>query len=149
MLRYPRAGPAIAVNSREDMDEATSAEVKRFILTSIPSVPHLETLLLLWRERTTDWDAQSVARRIYVPEKQAAAIVADLADAGILSCDAGEPRRCRFDASREPLATIVAALAAAYARDLLGVTRLIHSRTSRQAHAFADAFKWRKDPDHG
>ena len=131
------------------MDEATSADVKRFILTSIASVPHLETLLLLWRERSADWDAQSVARRIYVPDRQAAAIIADLAAAGIVTCPVGEPNRCSFDASREPLASIVAAVDAAYTRDLLGVTRLIHSRTGRQAQAFADAFKWRKDPDHG
>lgn len=131
------------------MDEATSAEVKRFILTSIASVPHLETLLLLWRGRDSEWDAGAIARRIYVPEKTAATIAADLAAAGMVEAREVEPTRWRFDASREPLATLVAALEGAYARDLVGVTRLIHSRSARQAHAFADAFKWRKDPDNG
>jgi hypothetical protein len=131
------------------MDEPTSAEVKRFILTSIPSVPHLETLLLLWRERDSDWDAQAIARRTYVPERTAAAIAAELAQAGIVDARPGDPPRWRFDASREPLAATVAALDAVYVRDLVGVTRLIHSRAGRQAHAFADAFKLRKEPDHG
>lgn len=130
------------------MDEATGAEVRRFILTSIPSVPHLETLLLLWRERNREWDAAGVAQRIYVPERTAAAVLAELAASGLVATT-GDPPRCRFDATREALATLVARLDAAYARDLVGVTRLIHSRSSRQAQAFADAFKWRKDNDHG
>jgi hypothetical protein len=33
----------------------------------------------------------------------------------------------------------------AYVHNLIGVTRLIHSRTERMAHQFADAFKIRKD----
>jgi len=130
------------------MDEATGAEVRRFILTSIPSVPHLETLLLLLRERNREWDAAGVAHRIYVPEKTAAAVLADLGASGLLACD-DQLRRCRFDATREALAALVGRLDAEYARDLVGVTRLIHSRSSRQAQAFADAFKFRKDTDHG
>lgn len=130
------------------MDEAIGVEVRRFILTSIPSVPHLETLLLLWRERNREWDAAGVAQRIYVSEKTATEVLAHLAAAGLVACEDGQ-RRCRFDATREALATLVAQLDAAYARDLLGVTRLIHSRSGRQAQAFADAFKWRKDKDHG
>jgi hypothetical protein len=37
-------------------------------------------------------------------------------------------------------------LAHAYVHDLIGVTRIIHSRTERMAQQFADAFKFRKDP---
>jgi hypothetical protein len=36
-------------------------------------------------------------------------------------------------------------LAGIYARNLVDVTNLIHSKTSRKAQQFADAFKWRKD----
>jgi hypothetical protein len=36
-------------------------------------------------------------------------------------------------------------LAAAYSNHLLEVTHLIHSKTDRKAHHFAEAFKLRKD----
>jgi len=43
------------------------------------------------------------------------------------------------------LAAVLDALADTYARDLLGVTALIHTRVDKRAQQFADAFRWKKD----
>ena len=37
-------------------------------------------------------------------------------------------------------------VAETYTRQLVDITNLIHSKTSKKAQQFADAFKWRKDP---
>ena len=40
---------------------------------------------------------------------------------------------------------LVDGVAAAYAGDLVGVTGLIHARTTKRAQQFADAFCWKKE----
>ena len=120
--------------------------VRRFLLTSIPTVPHLETLLLLWREPGAGWTVDAIARRLYVPVGAAQSLADDLCQADLLECE-GDPRtyRCR----REPpaLLALVRELDQAYARSLREVTALIHSHVDRKASRFADAFSLRKEKD--
>lgn len=120
--------------------------VRRFLLTSIPTVPHLETLLLLWREPGGGWTADGIARRLYVPVEAAETLADDLCRADLLECG-GEPRtyRCR----REPpaLLALFGELDNAYARSLREVTALIHSHVDRKASRFADAFSLRKEKE--
>ena len=44
-------------------------DLRRFILISIVSVPHLEALLLLRATPHQEWDGQAVSRRLYIPEQ--------------------------------------------------------------------------------
>ena len=55
------------------------------------------------------------------------------------------PSAYRFAPAPE-LASIVEQLATFYRSHLVEVTDVIHSRTARKAHQFADAFRLRKDP---
>src|SRR6478735_11260890 len=57
--------------------------VRRFLLTSIPSIPHLELLLLLWRERR-ELSVHELARRLYVEPQFAMSLVQDLLDADLV-----------------------------------------------------------------
>ena len=66
-------------------------EVRRFILTSIPSIPYLEAVLLLRTVPGGGWDVPLVARRLYVGEKQAGELLAALAAAGLAVADEGAP----------------------------------------------------------
>lgn len=120
-------------------------EVRRFVLTSIPSVPYLEAILLLRTEPAAGWDAQRVARRLYVGEKQAGELLQSLADAGI--AQAGDPAEgfFRYQPATPELAQRLDQLAQAYAANLVGVTGLIHSRIDKRAQQFADAFRLRKE----
>ena len=117
-----------------------SADLRRYILTSVPSVPYLEAVLLLRGEPEHEWGAGQLARRLYVPDRTAAELVVLLRDSGVA---AGEGR-VRYAPTAE-LRELLDRLAQAYATDLVGVSSLIHSRIDRRARQFADAFRFRKD----
>jgi hypothetical protein len=120
-------------------------DLKRFILTSVPSVPHLEAALMMHAQPGVGRTAAEVAARLYVPEQVAIDLLQSLFAAGILKRDAEPSPRYRFEPGNPALDETLAALAQAYADDLVGVTKLIHDATQKNAQRFADAFKLRKD----
>jgi hypothetical protein len=123
-----------------------AADLRRFILTSIPSVPFLEAMLLLRAEPARDWVTADVARRLYLPEARAAEVLQELASAGIARSETtGGASSWRYGPATEELAGMLERLASQYAADLVGVSDLIHSRVDKKAQHFADAFRWRKD----
>lgn len=117
-------------------------EVRRFILTSVPSVPFLEALLLLRAEPARAWDSYHVAGRLYIGESQALELLEELAQVGVA---ARREDGFAYAPGTPGLRDTVEALAHTYSQDLVGVTDLIHSRVDRRAHQFADAFRWKKD----
>jgi hypothetical protein len=116
-------------------------EVRRFILTSVPSVPYLEAMLLLRGEPGIAWDAPTLARRLYVPQNGAADVLRQLAEAGFVTVES----ECWHWRPAPEAAALVDQLATVYSENLLGVTELIHSRQDRRAHQFADAFRLRRE----
>jgi hypothetical protein len=120
-------------------------DVRRFILTSVPSVPHLEAILLLRGEPGVPWSAAAVARRLYLGEANAAGLLRDLAGAGIAGAASEAPHAFHYRPATPELGTMLDAVARAYSTNLVGVTDLIHSRVDKRAQQFADAFRWRKD----
>ena len=128
------------------MEETIPDEVRRFVLTSIPTVPHLETLLLMWRDPRDGWTVEEIAQRLYVPPSVAQGLAQDLCGAELVDCE-GEP--ALFRARREPerLMHLIVGLDRAYTRHLREVTRLILSNVDRRAERFKQAFTWKKkDP---
>jgi hypothetical protein len=125
----------------DERSAAIADDVRRFILTSIPSVPFMEAMLLFKALPGQPVETRSVAERLYIGEKQASALVDQLREARIL-----EPAENAHRFAPEPeLAAMLDRVAHAYVHNLIGVTRIIHSRTERMAQQFADAFKIRKD----
>ena len=121
-------------------------DLRRFVLTSIPSVPFLEALLLLRANPTQQWQSATLAGRLYVRERTAEALLEELARAGMaVHCDAPLNDCYQFQPSSPQLRERIDALADLYARHLVEVTVLIHSSLDRKAQQFADAFKLRKD----
>jgi DNA-binding IclR family transcriptional regulator len=119
-------------------------DVRRFILTSIPSVPYLEAILLLQREADAAWNASQLARRLYLPEAQAAQLLQTLEAAGVAAKAPAVPDAWRYQPAPD-LAVMLERLAQHYSTDLFAVTTLIHSSLDKRAYQFADAFRWRKD----
>ena len=119
------------------------ADVRRFILTSVPSVPFLEAVLLLRADPHQAWTGQKLARRLYVPERTAAELLEQLREGGLVEAAGGG---VRF-APDPDLAGVLDQVAQAYAAHLMTVTDLIHSRMERRAQQFADAFRFRKDKE--
>ena len=130
------------------MDKPSIPEdLRRFVLTSIPSVPFLEALLLMRANPSQCWDRDALARRLYVRDRVAEALLADLCSAGVaLRVDGpdGQPA-WRYHPDSPALAERIDRLAEWYATHLVEVTLLIHSSIDRKAQQFADAFKWRKE----
>jgi hypothetical protein len=118
-------------------------DLRRFVLTSIPSVPYLEAILLLQREPGTGWTAPLLAKRLYLPESRAGELLGSLRTAGIVAERNGE--RVYTYQPEPALAAMLDRLAVLYAADLVAVTDLIHSTVDRRAFQFADAFRLRKD----
>ena len=119
-------------------------DIRRFVLTSIPSVPYLEAALLFLRA-PTERTAPELAQALYIPDAKAAALLAELQAAGIIAADADEARY-RYSPKTEALAQTLKLLASTYGSDVIGVTNLIHEQTGKNAQRFADAFRLRKDP---
>lgn len=118
-------------------------ELRRFILTSVPSVPFVEALLIFREARGEPITIELVARRLYLPERNAAQIVEELRAARVIErVEAAGGHRF---APAPELAAAVELLAKFYRSHLVDVTNLIHSKTRRMAQQFADAFKLRKD----
>lgn len=122
-------------------------DVRRFVLTSIPSVPYLEALLLFHAEPVVEREAAGVARALYLQESAAAELLMALQAAGFLqkTGPADAVHRYRYAPSDGAVTITVTRLAQAYVSDLIGITNLIHDATHKNAHHFADAFKLRKD----
>ena len=120
------------------------ADVRRFILTSIPSVPYLEAVLLLRAEPRQVWTAPLLAQRLYVPDRTAGELLVQLGEGGVAEPVADAA--VRF-APRPELADVLDRLAHAYGAHLMTVTDLIHSRVERRAQQFADAFRFRRDKE--
>lgn len=124
-------------------------DVRRFVLTSVPSVPFLEALLLLRADPGREWDGAMLAGRLYVRERVAGDLLDALCNAGMArrsdsAGQAGESILCCY-APDDALRERIDHLAEVYARQLVDITHLIHSSLDRKAQQFADAFRLRKD----
>jgi len=121
-------------------------ELRRFILTSVPSVPFLEALLLLRSSPDQHWSGATLARRLYIAERTAQGLLDELCRAGIAApCPPPEQDCFCYAPASGTLRERIDGLADVYARHLVDVTNLIHSSLDRKAQQFADAFRLRKD----
>ena len=121
-------------------DDAIPADLRDFIARSIDSVGQLEALLLLRDNAAEAWDVARIAKRLYVNESEAAAILSHLVEQGFVTERNGA---YRYDRDGKQ-AGVIDRLAEAYARQLIPVTNLIHAKP-RRIRAFADAFKFKRD----
>jgi hypothetical protein len=119
-------------------------EVARFVLIHIPSIPYLEAMLLLRRESGQTWTAQQLAQRLYQSERAAQEVLSELCTNGVTECVEDDALRYRYQPNSEDLAGMIEQLEGAYAAHLIDITNLVHSKSSKRAKQFADAFLWRK-----
>lgn len=120
-------------------------DVKQFILDRIDSIAQLEALLLLRGGPNEEWDAQKVAKRLYISEQEATSLLARLSAKGVIAFSKDKPPLCRFQPDSDELALIVDRLAETYSKHLVLVTNLVHSKPRTGIPEFADAFDLRKD----
>jgi len=125
--------------------DALPDEIRRFIATSVVSVPYLEAMLLLRSEPAEPWDAARLARRLYMDDARAGELLALLLQAEVVKvADTAAPSYC-YSPATDTLRELIDRLAEVHSTHLIEVTHLIHT-TNRRAHQFADAFRLRKEP---
>lgn len=121
-------------------------DLRRFVLTGIPSVPFLEALLLLRADAGKTWRSETVAGRLYVRDRVAQVLLAHLCDAGtVQQCGRHDAPEYRYHPATPAMGALIDRLAELYSRQLVQVTTLIHSTLDRKAQQFANAFTWRKE----
>lgn len=122
---------------------AVPDDVRRFVLTSVPSVPYAEAVLLLRRHPDRAFGAGDLARALYITEKAAQDLLLHAEQTGVAQAGADGHRYLPRDPA---LGEAWDRFAACYASDLIRVTQLIHGATQKGAQLFADAFKLRREP---
>ena len=127
-------------------DTPERAAVDRFILDHIDSVPHLEGLLLLWRERSKPWTAEDVSKRLWIKREEARSILQDLVRERLVIVIAGEEERYGYQA--EPSHDrLVQEVADTYRAEIIRISTMIHAKPSSAVRAFARAFRFTKEQE--
>lgn len=123
------------------LDQAIPEPVRRLIAERIDSVPELEAILLFRENRERAWTAEEAGKRLYVSTTVAAHVLQVLTERGFFAEAVGA---YRYGPETPELAETIDLLANAYARHLVAVTQMIHSKPSQSVRDFADAFRLRR-----
>ena len=138
---------SVAFESMSPSEQHPSrAEVDRFILESVDSVPHLEALLLLWQNRSEGWAVDDVAKRLWIERERTRSILLDLTQSQFLTTISGELDRFKYR-SNPNNDSILRAVADVYRQDMIRISTMIHAKPSSAVRAFAQAFRFKKDKE--
>lgn len=116
-------------------------DLQNFILRHIDSIGQIEALLLLRSHAEEDWDVNSVAKRLYISDRETEEALANLCADGLLTCADGS---YRYASMSPDIVSLVDQLAETYQANLIAVTNIVHGKP-RRIRAFANAFKMRRD----
>ena len=108
-------------------------DIRDFILEHIASVAQIEALLLIWATPEKRWGLSQIAARIYNSETETAKALDGLCASGLLE---RKDETFGLNASEETV-RIIGRLRETYARHLIPVTAVIHSK-SRGTHSSAE-----------
>jgi len=125
-------------------DESFTPEVLELIGRCIPTVPHLEALLLMWEATPRAWGATEIAARIYVADDVAIDILRGLERCGVVARVTDQPLTFGYDPRSEFDATLPL-LSKTYRRQLGRVARYIHSQGPKAVREFSRAFRLRRE----
>lgn len=124
--------------------EDSPNRVDKFLLDQIDTVPHLEALLLIWNSRPKLWSVEEMAKALFVVPTAAKIILDDLMRERLIVSDPWESGGYLYepDVERDQL---LASVDSTYRRELIRISRLIHSKPPAAVRDFAKAFRLKKD----
>jgi len=125
-------------------DEVIPEEIKQFLLKNIDCVAQWEGLLMLWSDPSKEWNAKTLAQKVYTSEPEMNRLLAQLVSRDILVATP-TPVLYRFQPKTQDLKRIISQAAGLYRQYLIPITHIIHSKSKSRIQEFADAFKIRKD----
>ena len=119
--------------------------IDRFIREEIDSVPHLEALLLFWRQQPREWTCEEMSRSLYVSVDVARNVLNSLVHRGLLAESAAGAERYSLVVDSEERQLLLEGLEATYRNDLVRVSNMVHANSSPGLRDFARAFRFKKD----
>jgi hypothetical protein len=117
---------------------------RQFIAHQIESVAQLETLLLLRRDSQRLWNAEELARHLYISEQMCSVMLDDLERRRFLVRDPVR-KSVRYACPDLQADAMVALLDELYRERRVAIISEIHSNPVSKVQTFADAFRLRKD----
>jgi hypothetical protein len=127
------------------MHDEIPEDIRQFILEYIDSIAQWEGLLLMRAHPETGWSIDAIAQRLYISQAEATVLLARLATQGFLARTGEETLLYRYQPVSPAIEPLIERMAAFYARSLVPITHLIHSKPKSKVQKFADAFRIRKD----
>ena len=126
------------------MNSPIPDNARRLVSASIPTVPHLEALVLAHGDPSKTWSVAEIAQLLYVPADTARSVLLDLVHARLMVVGHQKPLSARYAPADESLLQAANVLVDVYARHVVEVTRLIHAHDGNNAQRLADAFRLRR-----
>lgn len=124
------------------MPDAIPEDIQQFILLHIDSIAQWEALLLMRGNPQIEWTSDTMAQRLYISGPEALALLRYLAGQGFLI---QAHTHYRYQPKSHDTEHLIDRAAMLYARSLVPITHLIHSKPKTKVQKFADAFRIRKD----
>lgn len=128
------------------MGDPVRIDVDQFVLEQIDTVPHLEALLLIWNSRPKNWSVQEMAHALYLSAEQTQNLLQDLAHRNLVLASGDAQQYC-YDSNSKQRDDLLEAVDRAYRRELIRISRMIHSKASPAVREFARAFRLKKDKE--
>jgi hypothetical protein len=128
-----------------DGEPIVPLEVQQFVLSRIGSIAQLEALLIMRNAPDTWWASSSLAERLYISEWTCRAELEALMAQGLLlgrQEDIGW--QFRYSPATGELREFVDRLVYYYAKHLVVISNLIHSKPRTRIHEFSEAFSLKK-----
>lgn len=121
-------------------------EVTTLLHRALPSMVHIELLLLLFRTGPRSWTLHELAVELRSSPDLVASALADLETSRLAEKEPGvNPPKHRFDASQAAAIQAVATLQTIYDRRPVTLIKALYRRPPTAVTAFADAFRLRQD----
>jgi hypothetical protein len=128
-----------------DGEPIVPLEVQQFVLERIGSIAQLEALLLMRNAPDTWWPSSAMAERLYVSERVCRFELEALKMQGlVLSKQDDVGWWFRYSPSTGELREFVDRLVYYYAKHLVPISNLIHSKPRTRVHEIAEAFSLKK-----
>ena len=128
--------------------EEIPANVRAFLNDHVESVVQVEVLLLLYADPGRTFATSDVVSALRIEPAWAEAQLSNLVARGMLA-EAGAAGSYRWAPRTAEIEAAVAGLARAYADRRVTVIGLIYAKPADPLRSFADAFRIRRDKDHG
>lgn len=128
-------------------EDPLAQKVEQFLIEQIDTVPHLEALLLIWSKRPKEWSVDEMAAALYIPNALAGKILQELAQKELLEEVPQSSQQYRYHPQTAGQNDLVARLDETYRRELIRVSRMIHSKAPSSLRDFARAFRLTKEKE--